>query len=166
MPHTYYHHTQIENRYLLVLLISAMLYVLALYFLILPIENDDLRLFGITAISAVLALEVVVFIGLSMLTVTVTDNAVSIQMLVGMMRVALPLDEIEDCRALTGPGKIGLGVRTPPDRIVYRISDGDAVEITLSDRRIVIGSDEPDELLLSIRAARHKQGKTGPLTPQ
>jgi hypothetical protein len=165
MPHTYYHHTQIETRYLLVLLASAVLYLLALFILILPIENDDLRLFGIAAISALLALEVVVFMGLSMLTVTVTEEAVSVHMLAGMMQVALPIGEIEDCQPVSGPGKIGLGVRVPPNSIVYRISDGDAVEITLSDRQIVIGSDEPEELILAIRAARRKQGKTGPLTP-
>jgi len=163
MPHTYYHHTQIETRYLLILLASAVLYLLALFSLILPIENDDLRLFGIAAISALLALEVVVFMGLSMLTVTVTEEAVTIHMLAGIMQVALPIDEIDDCRHIEGPGKIGLGLRIPPDTIVYRISSGDAVSITLADRHIILGSDEPDDLMLSIHAARHQKGKTGPL---
>jgi len=45
-------------------------------------------------------------------------------------------DEIEDCQPVTGPGRIGLGLRIPPNSIVYRISTGSAVEITLPDRQI------------------------------
>ena len=142
-----YHHTQIERRYLIILFLSLILYLLALVYLVFPLESDVVRPIGIAGVAVALALEILVITAASMMTVAVTRQVVAVSMFMGIIQVQIALSEVEQMSLAVSPRNIGWGVETVSGQQVYAIAGGDAVLLEMSNRKkVFIASHDAENL--------------------
>ena len=143
----FYYHTQIERRYLIILFLSVILYLLALVYLVFPLESDSLRPIGIGAVAVALAIEILVITAASMMTVAVTKQAVALSMFMGIIQVTIALSEVENTALTVSPRTIGWGAETLSGQQVYAITGGDAVMLEMRNRKkVFIASNDAENL--------------------
>lgn len=103
------------------------------------------------AVAAVLISALVLF---STLTVQVRDGTLAFWFGPGLIRKTVSLGEVVGCTPVTNPWYYGWGVRMTPYGMLYNVNGRGAVEIVLkSGERLRIGTDQPEKLSETIRAA-------------
>jgi len=86
------------------------------------------------------------------LTITVDHEWVTASFGIGLIRKKIKINNIKAATQVRNKWWYGWGIRAFPDGWMYNVSGLDAVELELkSGSRFRIGTDEPEELLNSIR---------------
>jgi hypothetical protein len=142
---TAYRHTQVS--WVIVVAATLMLVV------IVAIGLSSGR-FEITLIVP-LAIVVLAVINFGWMTVTVSDQAVTVVMGTGLMQRTVPTNRIRQYALVRNPWYRGVGVRLYSHRAgtSFSVWGFDAVELITGDGNVRIGSNEPDKLLSAIRSA-------------
>ena len=107
----------------------------------------------------------IVLVGLlfGWLTVDIDNRRLLIKMGIGLIRRAIPLNNIRAFAPVTNRWYYGWGVRLTPYGMLYNVSGLRAVEILFENgRRVRIGTDEPDALMQALSAATNKPGTASP----
>lgn len=88
------------------------------------------------------------------LTVHVEGRTIGLRFGWGWPLIAIPIDQIRDVCVVESPPADGWGIRPIPNGVLYRIAGRMAVELQLTEGRVVrIGTDQPDELARAIENA-------------
>ena len=88
------------------------------------------------------------------MTVIVDDSAVEARFGIGLVRKRVPFDRIRACRVVRNPWYYGWGIHFIPGGILYNASGLSAIELQLTNGRLVrIGSGEPEALAATVRHA-------------
>mgnify|MGYP003395170420 FL=1 len=141
-----YRHRQTGTLILWVLGIGAAVNVVLLLFS----DPVSVKTIAISAL-AVLVFSMILF---GSLTVTVTPDTVRVWFGPGIIRKAVPLQEIRDSRVVRNPWYYGWGVRLTPHGWLFNVSGFEAVELELaSGSRLRIGTDEPSRLHEAVQRA-------------
>ena len=91
------------------------------------------------------------------LTVTVNDDAITIQFGLGIIRKKISLAEVASCEPVRNQWWWGWGIHLIPGGWLYNVSGLDAVELKMKNGRIFrIGTDEARQLAELIQAKRSK----------
>lgn len=145
---TAYHHTQPGTA----IRISMLLAMLALA---LTASQSEAPRLSLLFVGATLLVALLLF---HSLTVTVTNDQVTLSFGIGVIRKTIPCARIRSARIVRNPWYYGWGIHLIPNGWLYNVSGFDAVELTLDNGRIVrIGTDKPQELLAAV-----SQTPTGP----
>lgn len=140
-----YEHTQ-RGTVLLVTLLAAVLFFLALDRLAPTARGIPLTLTGILAICGFL---------FSSLTIRITDRALRWQFGPGLIRKEVPLKDIESAEVAQTTFLQGWGIHYTARGWLYNVSGFRAVAVRLkSGRRFLLGTDEPEKLQAAILRAR------------
>ena len=113
--------------------------------------------FGRSAELGIIQVEVPIILLLAILlfyalTVEIKDNTLFIRMGIGLIRKRVPLSEIEQAVKVRIPLLAGLGIHGIPGMSwVWNVSGRNGVQLTIKKGgRLVVGTDEPDELVRAI----------------
>jgi hypothetical protein len=88
------------------------------------------------------------------LTVHVNSQVVALRFGWGWPRRVISITEIRDVCIVESPPEHGWGIRAIPSGALYRIAGRTAVELQLTEGRVVrIGTDQPDELARAVEKA-------------
>jgi hypothetical protein len=146
-----YRHRQIGTVMLWGLGAGVLLTALPLPFI------ESRMLWIVTAATAILTLACLPLFGT--LTVEIDAELLTVAFGVGWIRRRFSVSEIRAARAVRNPWYYGWGIRLTPDGWMFNVSGLDAVEIDLAgDRKFLIGTDEPQQLLAAIERARARHG--------
>lgn len=138
---TAYHHTQPGTA----IRISMLLAMLALA---LTASQSEAPRLSLLFVGATLLVALLLF---HSLTVTVTNDQVTLSFGIGVIRKTIPCARIRSARIVRNPWYYGWGIHLIPNGWLYNVSGFDAVELTLDNGRIVrIGTDKPQELLAAV----------------
>ena len=100
----------------------------------------------------VVALMLVLLLLFATLTVTVDDTEVEARFGVGLVRRRVPLNQIRSWSIVRNPWYYGWGIHFIPGGILYNASGLSAIELQLTNGRVVrIGSAEPEALAEALR---------------
>ncbi|MEN0067941.1 MAG: hypothetical protein AAGA48_37775 [Myxococcota bacterium] len=90
-----------------------------------------------------------------MLTVLIDDRALELRLGIGLIRRRIPLDTIVSVDAgRHGWWWLGPGAHWTPSGWLWHAAGSRAIKLTLADgRRLRVGTDEPDHLVVAIRTA-------------
>lgn len=111
---------------------------------------------GLALALLILALVVPVLLILFRLTVTIDDEAIHLCFGIGLIRKAIPLDNVLSCEVVRNQPWWGWGIRLFFDGLIpagwlYNVDGLDAVELEMKNgSRLRIGTDEPDELQVAV----------------
>ena len=143
-----YHHVQ-RGTALVVILCGTEALVIALAFS----TGQHLGALIVTvAVAALLAATIVFFLTM---TVDVSPGALELTMLRGRLQRRWDLTEVRTAQVVHVPWYHGLGIHAFGRTWVFNVSGRRAVELTFADgSRVMIGSDEPEQLLQAVQAAR------------
>ena len=112
--------------------------------------------------SAILMLGVYLF-GLLMFysfTVEVSEEKLKFWFGIGVVQKTIALSEIQSTKEVKNPWYYFWGVKSIPGGWFYAIAPGTAVEIELSDGKIIqLGTNQPEELNQAIETARRRVSK-------
>lgn len=138
---TAYHHTQPGTA----IRISMLLAMLALA---LTASQSEAPRLSLLLVGATLLVALLLF---HSLTVTVTNDQVTLSFGIGAIRKTIPCARIRSARIVRNTWYYGWGIHLIPNGWLYNVSGFDAVELTLDNGRIVrIGTDKPQELLAAV----------------
>jgi len=85
--------------------------------------------------------------------VVVENGELRIAFGIGLIAFTYPLHLVEDCRPVRNKWYHGLGIKMRPQGMLYNIRGLKAIELELSNGRLIrVGSDEPEEFCKAIRA--------------
>jgi hypothetical protein len=109
------------------------------------------------------ALPIVVFTPLmytfSALTVEIAYGVLTVQFRAGLLQRTIALAAIREVEQVEVPWYYGWGLRWTPRGWLYNVKGRDAVALGLANgRTVLIGTDEPAELVRVIEAARRELG--------
>jgi hypothetical protein len=139
-----YEHTQ-RATILLVTLLVAVFFLLALDRLVPTVRGIPLSLTGILAMCGFL---------FSSLTIRITDRALRWQFGPGLIRKEVALKEIERIEVTKTTFLQGWGIHYTSRGWLYNVSGFQAVAVTLKGgKRFLLGTDEPEQLQAAIRHA-------------
>lgn len=87
------------------------------------------------------------------LTITVTPEAISFSMGIGLFKKRYLLSEIKSCKPLKNPLIYGIGIRLIPNGVLYNVAGTHAVELQFKNRKSVvrIGTNQPNEVCNEIQ---------------
>ena len=138
-----YRHTQVGT-----VIVGAVVCVAIVTLVILLTAAGTSSLLTLT----VLAMTAVALALFSALTVEVGNHTLTCRFGVGLIRRDIPLQDVEQIRAVVNPWYVGWGIRWIPGKYwVWNVSGFQAVELTMKDgRRFRIGTDEPEALVQAI----------------
>ncbi|HMJ18121.1 MAG TPA: hypothetical protein VK478_06995 [Gemmatimonadaceae bacterium] len=137
-----YRHTQVGYLTLIVILVAALGIGTSLLNEARPVA------FGVAALLVIIA---VLF---SSLTVAVGDGELRFHFGPGFWRKRIALSDVKAATSTQSSWWEGWGIRVTPRGMLYNVSGTNAVEIELrSGRQFRIGTDEPEALVQTIRAA-------------
>lgn len=111
---------------------------------------------GLAPALLLLALITLLLLIMFRLTVTIDDEAIRISYGIGIIRKAIPLENVLSCETVRNKAWWGWGVKMFFDGIspagwLYNVDGLDAVELEMKNgSRLRIGTDEPDELQVAI----------------
>jgi hypothetical protein len=139
-----YEHTQ-RGTILLVTLLVAVFFLLALDRLVPTVRGMPLTLAGVLAICGFF---------FSSLTIRITNRALRWQFGPGLMRKEVPLKEIERVDVTETTFLQGWGIHYTSRGWLYNVSGFRAVAVMLKNgKRFLLGTDEPEQLQAAIRHA-------------
>jgi len=152
-----YKHTQYGALMFLVFLITGIL-----------IAVVSVRLLAENRVPAVILMMVIYLIGLVMfysLTVELSAEKLKFWFGIGVVRKTIALSEIQATKVVKNPWYYFWGVKGIPGGWFYAIAPGTAVEIELSDGKIIqLGTNQPKKLNQAIETARQREGKNRSFT--
>ena len=98
------------------------------------------------------ALMLAILLLFATMTVIVDDTAVQARFGIGLVRKRVPLDQIQSWSVVRNPWYYGWGIHFIPGGMMYNASGLSAVELRLTNGRVVrIGSGEPEALAAAVR---------------
>lgn len=139
-----YRHTQIGRLQVAVAVLSVGIAVVAAFAI------------DLGALAAIIALSVLpVTFSFMTLTVTVDETHVALRFGYGIVRKRLALADVSACAQVRTTYLDGIGIRMMSGGWLYNVTTGSAIELALvGGKRVLIGTDEPDQLLAAIETAR------------
>jgi hypothetical protein len=139
-----YDHTQ-RGTVLLMALLAAVFFLLALDTLVPAVRGKVLALAGILALCGFF---------FSSLTVRITDRALQWRFGPGLIRKEVPLKEIERVEATETTFLQGWGIHYTSRGWLYNVSGFQAIAVTLKGgKQFLLGTDEPEQLRAAIHHA-------------
>jgi hypothetical protein len=103
------------------------------------------------AVAALLAVTIIFFLTM---TIDVSPGALELTMLRGRLQRRWDLTEVRTAQVVRVPWYHGLGIHTFGRTWVFNVSGRRAVELAFGDgSRVVLGSDQPEQLLEAVQAA-------------
>jgi hypothetical protein len=106
------------------------------------------------SIIAAMILITLALVSFATLTATVTDQALTIRLGIGLIRKRFPLAEIVSCRVVQNPWYYGWGIRYTPRGWLFSVSGLQAIELGMKNgKHYRIGTNQPDALAHAIEAA-------------
>ena len=128
----------------------------------------SVRLLAENRVPAVILMMVIYLIGLVMfysLTVELSAEKLKFWFGIGVVRKTIALSEIQATKVVKNPWYYFWGVKGIPGGWFYAIAPGTAVEIELSDGKIIqLGTNQPKKLNQAIETARQREGKNRSFT--
>ncbi len=108
------------------------------------------------ALAAIIALSVLpVTFSFMTLTVVVDETHIALRFGYGIVRKRFALADVTGCAPVRTTYLDGIGIRMMNRGWLYNVTTGSAIELTLvGGKRVWIGTDQPDQLLAAIEAAR------------
>lgn len=144
-----YQHRQFGLAMLAIMIIPTLGLIAAV-----GLANQPAALPPLVIVLAVLISTMIIF---GSLTVEVDARQISLYFGGGLLRRAVPVEQIRQVKVVRNPLWMGLGIHFFPGGIIYNVSGLDAVELTLQDGRLIrIGSDEPGALAKAIETSRRQ----------
>ena len=117
--------------------------------------------------GAILIVGIAVFMAIILLlfhslTVRLTEDEIQLRFGVGAVRKSFLIKDIEDATATRSRWFYGWGIKMIAGGWLYNVSGFDVVEIRLRNgTRAMIGTDEPQQLLLAVENALDRLSSTG-----
>jgi hypothetical protein len=154
-----YKHTQYGALMFMVFLITGML-----------IAVVSVRLLTENRVPSVILMIVVYLIGLAMfysLTVELSAEKLKFWFGIGIVQKTIALREIQSTKVIKNPWYYFWGIKSIPGGWFYAIAPGTAVEIELSDGKIIqLGTNQPKKLNQAIETARQREGQNRSFTSE
>ena len=119
---------------------------------------------------SVILMIVIYLIGLAMfysLTVELSAEKLKFWFGIGVVRKTIKLSEIQSTKVVENPWYYFWGIKSIPGGWFYAIAPGPAVEIELSDGKIIqLGTNQPRKLNQAIETARQRACQNRPFTSE
>ena len=141
-----YHHRQFG------IVIVAALAAVIIYLSLPLIRAQEFQAIQLQVILVLLAVIVLFYA----LTIEIKEDTLYIRMGIGLIRKKVPLSEIAQARVVRIPLLAGWGIHGLPGvSWVWNVSGRDGVQLNfVKGGRLIIGSDEPQELLRAIEGSK------------
>ncbi len=147
-----YKHTQYGALMFILFLITGML-----------IAVVSVRLLAENRVPSVILMIVIYLVGLAMfyaLTIELSAEKLKFWFGIGVVQKTIALSEIQSTKVVKNPWYYFWGVKSIPGGWFYAIVPGTAVEIELSDGKIIqLGTNQPKKLNQAIETARQRESK-------
>ena len=144
-----YHHRQFGT------VIVAALAAVIIYLSLPLIRAQEFQAIQLQIVLVLLAVIVLFYA----LTIEIKEDTLYIRMGIGLIRKKVPLSNIAQARVVRIPLLAGWGIHGLPGvSWVWNVSGRDGVQLDfVKGGRLIVGTDEPEELVRAIEAAKPKQ---------